>query len=263
MILYSMSQEIFAGARAKITRSLVHYHSLREAIERYETQYGATVEKVTEADQNLYKARISAQPATEISVIVGDFVHNLRSALDYATCALVEAADPLHPLTRVQFPFGRPGQALNSRERQNLGRSPALIEILEKARQAGGHALILLNEMSNQDKHRLLVASVIRQQKAQIEVDFSQNKANIVTSPALDTAMWNRPLSDGDVLAVDTDASPAVGLMLSFIFGLVIEGRDDALPINELHAIGQAVERAVKYMDASAEALRSLSKGSA
>ncbi|GGC15352.1 hypothetical protein GCM10011494_37750 [Novosphingobium endophyticum] len=250
-----MAQERFAEARAKITRSLVHYEGLRSAIESYEKHHGASVEKIVEGEQNLYRVRISPEPTTGISLIIGDFVHNLRSALDYATCALMAVTDPQLPQSRIQFPFGRGGQILNHQERKNLGCSRAAIGVLEGARRLGGPALILLNLMSNQDKHRLLVASVIRQQKAEIQIDFSKSIANIIASPALDTHMWNRSLQDGDVLAIDTDANPGVGLMFSFVFGLTLDGRDDAIPVNDLHEIGRIAEKVVQHLDAAASRL--------
>lgn len=91
-------------------------------------------------------------------MVLGDYVHNLRSCLDYATCGVVEVADPLGDLTRIQFPFGRPGQALNSNERRSInGFWPAAIARVEAIRTEFGADLNFVNLVSNQDKYRLLL----------------------------------------------------------------------------------------------------------
>ena len=62
----------------------------------------------------MVRIRLLSAPPAELSLILGDVVHNLRASLDYATCALVEFGNPLADLRRTQFAFGSVGYPLKS-----------------------------------------------------------------------------------------------------------------------------------------------------
>jgi len=92
-------------------------------------------EKVDGAPERTVRVKILREPTPEWSLVLGDLIHNLRGCLDYATCGMIEVADPTNNLKKIQFPFGRLGEALNSSERGNIkGITDAGLARLEEIR---------------------------------------------------------------------------------------------------------------------------------
>jgi hypothetical protein len=95
-----------------------------------------------------------------LGIILGDFMHNLRSALDYIVAALVRE-NPGALIRRQQFPIfddhanyanGAPGMlsgVIHGRD---------IIESLQPFKRTPPHddPLFILNHFSNADKHRLI-----------------------------------------------------------------------------------------------------------
>ena len=143
---------------------------------------------------------IQKEPPQEIGLILGDIVHSLRASLDYATCALVKISDSESDIRNVQFPFGRPGVPLNSAERARLGSArETALPYIEAARRAGHPYLDVLNRVSNQDKHRLILPVMLRRMPMRIEINAEANTADFV--PDIDREdIWAAPLVDGDII---------------------------------------------------------------
>lgn len=103
------------------------------------------------------------------SVVLGEFVHNLRSALDYIVTALVAASPPTILTTRHQFPIYLTGPKF--RRAVGSSRQPrgslvgvrhgfTLIEKFQPYHTGPGApkgAIGLLQRLSNSDKHRALL----------------------------------------------------------------------------------------------------------
>jgi hypothetical protein len=126
-------------------------------------------EPLTEYDTETGKHRIlvnSVQAVPlQLSVVVGDFAHNLRSALDHLWCAILKAQG--QPVTRrSQFPIvghepKTPDQRDAWRKQIGTGLPDELITMVEdiqpyKATQVAPiewHPLYVLNELDRRDKH--------------------------------------------------------------------------------------------------------------
>jgi hypothetical protein len=103
-----------------------------------------------------YVGEIPEIPA-HISLIAGDVLHSLRSALDYLACGMVPTVT-----ANTKFPIGHSAQHYKS----SLGRlvpglSQKALEVLEEIKPYQGGNLLLwtLHRLDNIDKHRLLLAA--------------------------------------------------------------------------------------------------------
>ena len=115
----------------------------------------------------LYFAGTSPTPPLDLGLIVGDYIHNLRSALDHAICELSLVTDPSSACTKTAFPVCSTEHCW----RTALGRELALvsaqaqyqIHLIQplnwRDRAPYGHRthpMWELNELWNLDKHRSL-----------------------------------------------------------------------------------------------------------
>ena len=104
-----------------------------------------------------------------LSVIVGDFVHNLRSVLDHLAWQLVLVSGGT-PSERTQFPIfiseRVSGGPLAAWQRMTAGMNDLILSEVHRVQPytAGDNApftsLAILNALSNEDKHRLPLACV-------------------------------------------------------------------------------------------------------
>jgi hypothetical protein len=98
-------------------------------------------------------------------VLTGDFIHNLRSALDHLVwqLALLRVAEPS---TELQFPihreaaeqFGDHRQSPTARVRTKPSRSSKLLSRIDRC--VTESALAVVQALSNEDKHRLILETV-------------------------------------------------------------------------------------------------------
>lgn len=104
--------------------------------------------------------------------MIGDLVHNLRSALDHLAIALVLSENPNADIGGTAFPLRKndplaanaPAAGKNSWKRMVKGMSPAHVAAIKAVQpfnnphfSADRNTLAVLNALSNADKHRRLV----------------------------------------------------------------------------------------------------------
>jgi len=177
----------FNGCWAKVERAKEHRDSLdayiREtfAVEGNRPRVGMKFDRETE-EHILYVNYMPDLEAffTRVSVILGDTVHNLRSGLEHLAfqLALWNTDGNVRNERQVQFPIEDTEEAFNAR--CALGRGGWLAEvhpdhqaIIERSQPYHGidqetmmmgldfHALAMLRDLSNMDKHRLLATVMI------------------------------------------------------------------------------------------------------
>jgi hypothetical protein len=151
---------------------------------------------------------IRQQPPLLVSVIVGDLIHNLRSALDHLAWQLV-LANGGKPTKTTQFPiFVR--EPVSEDDARKLaarvkGMSPEVMKEIASIQPytAGDEArlrgLAILNAFSNEDKHKLplaCVAAIAKHEPGTAGVapvqDVEIERVDIATG---------KPLKDGDYIA--------------------------------------------------------------
>lgn len=163
------------GVRLKILRAAEHMYVLQEKIAEFYISHAYAAK--TEFDPNLGKFRTSVwitDKPDPMGTIIGDFLHNLRSALDHLARAIVihDGAKPSSvPGCSTQFPI------LTDRIRDEAGQvvpvtiftkrgtaisdeSRAILEDVQPYSCTQGDpkdmALAVLSKLNNIDKHRLL-----------------------------------------------------------------------------------------------------------
>jgi hypothetical protein len=104
-------------------------------------------------------------PPEHLGAIIGDIVHNLRSALDLAACDMVRAAEGKEAnVERVYFPFCRSAEDLDRmiRVRDFHRAGDQAVELLRglKPYHGGNAALRAIHDLDIQDKHTSLILAI-------------------------------------------------------------------------------------------------------
>jgi hypothetical protein len=162
-----MGQELrFPTARLKVHRAEEHINDLQRQI----AAYLATKPIRFVRDPNFGPAGVGLQFNRSIpkgfSLIIGDAVHNLRSALDHAVWEMI-GSNAKSPET-VQYPFPREGgptddqsfhQTIVGRQLQLAG--PKVVDAVKRlnARPNGNAILYGVHLLDIRDKHKLVVAT--------------------------------------------------------------------------------------------------------
>ena len=169
------------GVRLKIERAKEHIRNLDTAIgiflrdEPY--RLGAKPHPVPQIDHTtLYIAEVQPVP-DQFSLIIGDAVHNLRSALDYLMWQLVDAAGGILD-KNIYFPVSQtPHQfqsAIGNREIQKI--TPEALNIIHSVQPYTtlDQTLWLLHQLDIVDKHRLLLTTVASMDKWGVDLAIGQ-----------------------------------------------------------------------------------------
>jgi len=155
------------GVRAKLARADEHLQELKREIRVWVESEAYVVRGQFEAERGEYvfRCEIREPPPARLGVIFGDAIQNLRSALDHLVWQLVIASDA-QPDNRNQFPiFVREPSTDRERGRWDSavrGLAPPYVAAIErmqpyKADEPGERTLAVLADLSNADKHRIVV----------------------------------------------------------------------------------------------------------
>jgi hypothetical protein len=158
------------SARLKVDRANSHARALKAEIERWleDDPYSLTVDEDSETGEEVCVIHIARRPPIEWSLIIGEIVYGLRSALDHAVFALSTPAGGGSPPRGTEFPIfidkpkfpstDRPGGLWKIRGLGDVARKG--IEAIQPFNSTGedprAHPFWVLQELCNSDKHRLL-----------------------------------------------------------------------------------------------------------
>ncbi|MEA2998554.1 MAG: hypothetical protein QOK17_387 [Sphingomonadales bacterium] len=121
--------------------------------------------------EHVYRVRVHKCVPDEFSIIVGDVVHNLRSALDQLVCGLVRA-------NRKQVTGGNGFPIMGSRKSfedaavgklKNVGAKADRFIRRLKPYKGGNASFWLLSELDNMDKHNAIVPVAAGQAQAAVQ----------------------------------------------------------------------------------------------
>jgi len=152
----------FKAARLKVDRSNKHIADLDSAIQSLPDRYISTVEVNPEGTRLKYVLPEEESILAEFGLMIGDCIHNLRTALDYAWGGAVQRFSLTWLYDDTIFPIRKTEKGL--RETLNKGRiesaAPNLFKriVVDIKPYAGGNdSLFRLHGLDNQDKHSLLI----------------------------------------------------------------------------------------------------------
>lgn len=153
-------------------------------------------------------------PFVEWGLAVGEYIHNVRSALDNLAFALARLKmDPPTRPNAVTFPIYRDKDAFQKNGRRNIDQMPeavtALIERIQPFQRDGGPTegiaendpLLQLQWLSNTDKHRVPAVVLIAPQTLSHnhQIEFRSEEEAVANAPP-DVTLWNGALAPGVVL---------------------------------------------------------------
>ena len=163
----------FHGAVGKVTRAKHQLRSLNQRFDRFAKGHPCAIREEfklrpdEEVGDYAYIIDSVSTPKVEWGVLIGELVHNLRSALDHAVYAAARK-----PSNETQFPIFTSNEDWAKRSCSMLYSVPDDVsELIEKAQpyhldQPSMHVLAVLRVLSNHDKHRLLHTAALTVQGA-------------------------------------------------------------------------------------------------
>lgn len=114
-------------------------------------------------------------PPIRLSVLAGECVHNMRSALDNLICALAMSQDANCKCTRIAFPISKDEADWKRKAKDDLRGVPvAAQDVVRKSQPwvdvVAPHPLAILSCLSSMDKHRMLNFTVAYNRGADFQV---------------------------------------------------------------------------------------------
>ena len=169
------------GCRAKLARAEELIEELTAALLAFLLQsrpYTSEGEFDAATSDWVVVFRVHEEPPSRWGVLIGDVVHNLRSALDHLAWQLV-LLNGAEPTARTQFPIYSDEVAYRRERAQELiagmrDEDKAAVETFQPFRQNAAevkpHHLAVLQELSNFDKHRVLHTTLVQTAASQFSV---------------------------------------------------------------------------------------------
>jgi hypothetical protein len=193
------------GVQGKLRRAEAHLRTLHEAVVAY---LGPALEMVSypcvEPVGVSFYALVNEPPPVDLGVILGDFVHNLRSALDHLMWQVVimRGATPgrwtQYPIydTPAEFERRVTRPAAEGKKSPMLGCPPWVVAWIETGQpyqqpeEGKVHTLAILRDFSNTDKHQVLHAAVAAVQLEMPTVHHAtvQGHLDVLAGPIRDGA---------------------------------------------------------------------------
>jgi hypothetical protein len=222
---------LFAQARLKLRWADIHIEQIQLHLAAYlkEDFCEIRVDDDPGGDQILRVVSIKAIPA-HIAFHVGDAVHNMRCALDYAVSELLWQKD-----TRTTFPMGerreelidafRTEQPVRCGKTMRKGRCAAIEAaipgmgafVIDHIRPyKGGHSLLWsLGKLDARDKHRLLLPVVEVQQIRDVNVvDNSNLRGSFTVNMVGSAGIANVLVTDAGGLKIESYGKPTAEVFL-------------------------------------------------
>lgn len=157
----------FKGSKAKIARADKHIAELSALIDQFAKEVVLNFEREDAGANWLWIPRFSMPPPCDVPIIMGDAVHNLRTALDLMICDLARLRGA-NTRTRLDYPFEGDEAALERKLTGKKSRYPQLgSEVLDLIRMSKpykekGHPVLYgLHELDMWDKHELVLPTYV------------------------------------------------------------------------------------------------------
>jgi hypothetical protein len=250
----------FRGCEAKLLRANEHRLLLQGELEEFfsSESLGYRVSFDEHGQSFLVHAQLANDGSYRWATMVGDIVHNLRSALDHLVAQLVLLNDG-SPSHQHQFPICETAQNFEveiERKRRLEGVSAEHQEFIRRVQPfswaeehewpANIQGLAQLRALSNLDKHQLLLPVRLLPKEFRFAIDFEdaeyveawtteepiEHEGLVMTArvrPTGPAPRWEPDLSLGGFLALDVPGLPAHNKPVIELFEMVIRAVDGVL----------------------------------
>ncbi len=163
----ALLEQWLRGPRLKVDRANQHIIELKAKAEVFlaRNPYRAVVEENLEATRDKWPRalvlRVREETPEEFSAIIGDIIHNLRSALDLLVCALVRANEGDDK--NVKFPIAKDASVFeNAIKESKIARGGSVaMDYVRALKPYGGEdgnwPISSLHALDIEDKHRLII----------------------------------------------------------------------------------------------------------
>jgi hypothetical protein len=236
------------GARAKLTRAEGLINELELAHNEFMARRPYALDEALDPETSewVVRLRVREEPPLQWSVVIGDAIHNLRSALDHLAWQLV-LLNGAEPSVRTQFPIYDDEAAFGTDHARRLyeGMSEADIETIRSVqpfRQPAGeelHFLKVLQELSNIDKHRVVHTTLVERQQVQFRIEGGAGFLGMG-----EMRISGGPMEDGSELvtiAVVVDR-PDPDIRVEAELALGVAFADEELSVYAEHVLGVLIE---------------------
>jgi hypothetical protein len=159
-----MPRSAFGGARSKVERANKHIGDLEVAFATFLKKdfYALNVQTDSQSGQCHLSFHLTAFPSPDIPLIIGDAVHNLRSALDLMIydIALIDNKVPdRHTKFPVRLEWKEISGALKSAQIERPDIIALIINDIKPYKNGGNEALCALHDLDITDKHHVLITT--------------------------------------------------------------------------------------------------------
>jgi hypothetical protein len=223
-----MPENLIRSVDQKLARAKAQVQMLADAIDAWAPANAKVTASVALREERLgFRLTVTdfvEPPAGEWGLLVGECIHNLRSALDNLAFALARLhSDPPQKPARISFPIYLDKSEFAKKASAALDQMPTraahLIESLQPFNRDGSPSkgtpesdgLLVLQSLNNVDKHRVpsvvLVGQVDAEHEAFIEYPTEEDAAKNLPP---DTTVWNGPIGLGVVLLEWRTITPVV-----------------------------------------------------
>lgn len=177
------------GVVEKVQRAQAHFHSLTEAVEVFceEGPYTLVYDDQPRGDGFYIGRAIGVRESPRIlGIILGDVLHNLRSALDHLVWQVVLASGNRpgqwnrFPLLKKPEDFDAQVAAPHARGKESplLGVRAGLVQLFESYQpydrpDGMAHGFAVLRDLSNVDKHRVVHGTLFAIGREQPAIEFT------------------------------------------------------------------------------------------
>ena len=208
--------EPLVGPFLKMHRAMEHFDRLVDIV----TQFGDRVtiiplEVETTGSKVTWKMQLSEKPPGIIPLLIGDVIHNLRSALDILICDIAEIRG--FGKDKFDFPFAKDKCNLQKKLRKvhSIIGDDVCEAILDLKPFLGGDELLRgLHDLDIIDKHRLIVpvyfAQWRRHDMAKRVTDLmrKENPNREIPNIVFISDMENTPMPVGEIIICDVGEDP-------------------------------------------------------
>jgi hypothetical protein len=154
---------VAAGIAAKLDRAALHLESFREELQRFNKAHAGVIfgEIHKDGQTHVYRPTYVPDLPDDWSCIVGDCLHNMRTALDHLAWQLVIASGH-QPTPSTSFPIrNAPGSAdIFPFITDGMRAEVDAVQPYHVGKQANRQWLSILKQLDDIDKHRTLVVIV-------------------------------------------------------------------------------------------------------